>query len=287
MPELPEVETIRRGLVASTIDRRIEECEVLLPRTIAFPDSSIIFCANIKQQTIRAWHRRGKYLYCELSRGHLVIHLRMTGQLKWNCQAQPVSSHTRVRFWFDEHTELRFDDQRTFGRMWWVPPDRALTAIVSAWQTMGVEPLGAEFTINYLADKLKNKKQPIKNALLDQRTVAGIGNIYADESLFRAGLHPLRSCHSLSLAEIERLHRSILYVLQEGLKYGGTTFSSYVNSNGSKGNYLSEAQVFRRTGEECKICGAHIQRVKIAGRSSHFCGTCQPQLEAKDISQGN
>ncbi len=276
MPELPEVETIRRGLAASTIDRRIEECEVLLPRTIAFPKSSIIFCANIKRQTIHSWHRRGKYLYCQLSRGYLVIHLRMTGQLKWNCQDQPISSHTRVRFWCDDRIELRFDDQRTFGRLWWIPPDRALTSIVNALKTMGAEPLEPDFTVSYLQDKLKNKKQPIKNALLDQRIIAGIGNIYADESLFRAGLHPLRSCHSLSLAEVRELHRSIVYVLQEGLKYGGTTFSSYVNTNGNKGNYLDEAAVFRRTGQECKICGDKIQRLKIAGRSSHFCGTCQP-----------
>jgi formamidopyrimidine-DNA glycosylase len=277
MPELPEVETIRVGLASTTRNRSIERCEVLLPRTIAFPDSPVLFCANIKQQTIGNWHRRGKYLYCELSRGYLVIHLRMTGQLKWNCQDQPPSNHTRVRFWCDDNTELRFDDQRTFGQIWWVPPDRSLTEVVTGLATLGVEPLGEEFTIDYLTEKLKDKKQPIKNALLDQRIIAGIGNIYADESLFFAGLHPLRSCHSLADKEVARLHKSIVYVLQEGLKYGGTTFSSYLDSNGSRGNYLSVAAVFRRTGQECRVCGQKIDRIKIAGRSSHFCRVCQPQ----------
>lgn len=276
MPELPEVETIRSGLAASTTNRRIEECEVLLDRTIAFPDSPFIFCKSVKQQIMRSWHRRGKYLYCELSAGYLVIHLRMTGQLKWNCQDQPPSSHTRVRFWCDNNTELRFDDQRTFGQMWWVPPGEAIDSIVTAFRTLGPEPFSKDFTVDYLAQKLSSSNRPVKNALLDQCIVAGIGNIYADESLFLAGIHPLRSCNSLSQTEIARLHQAILKVLQDGLEYGGTTFSSYLDSNGTKGNYLSVAWVFRRNGSACKICNSKIQRLKIGGRSSHFCPTCQP-----------
>lgn len=276
MPELPEVETIRSGLEASTTNRRIEECDVLLARTIAFPDSPFIFCQGVKHQTIRAWHRRGKYLYCELSKGYLVIHLRMTGQLKWNCQDQPISSHTRVRFWCDQQVELRFDDQRTFGQMWYVPPDRSLASVVTAFQTLGVEPLSADFTVDYLTAQLAHRKRPIKTALLDQTIVAGIGNIYADESLFLAGIHPLRSCHSLTIKEMTKLHKGIIQVLQDGLAYGGTTFSSYLNSNGTKGNYLDRALVFRRTGAECRVCGNKIDRLKIGGRSSHFCPVCQP-----------
>ncbi|MCS6958603.1 MAG: DNA-formamidopyrimidine glycosylase [Pseudanabaenaceae cyanobacterium SKYGB_i_bin29] len=275
MPELPEVETIRSGLARTTTNCSVESCAVLLARTIAFPDV-ITFQEALAGQVFGAWRRRGKYLYCQLSAGILVIHLRMTGQLKWNCQEQPVSKHTRVRFWFVGGKELRFDDQRTFGQMWWVPPDRSISSIVTAWQSLGVEPLGTDFTVEYLQRKLQNKQQAIKSALLDQTIVAGIGNIYADESLFLAGIHPQRACHSLTAAEIVKLHQAIIQSLQAGLRYGGTTFSSYLDSNGERGNYLTVAWVFRRTGQPCRVCGTPIERLKIGGRSSHLCPTCQP-----------
>lgn len=276
MPELPEVETIRLGLEQTTTERRIEKCEVLLNRTIAFPSSPLLFCEAIQDQTIRSWHRRGKYLYAQLSRGYLGIHLRMTGQLRWDCQDMPISSHTRVRFWCDGGEELRFDDQRTFGQMWWVPPDRSIESVITGLQKLGAEPLSNQFTPEYLIQKLAKRKRPIKNALLDQSIVAGIGNIYADESLFLAGIHPLRSADSLTIVELEKLHRSVIQVLNDGLKYGGTTFSSYLNASGSKGNYLNVAWVFRRSNNPCRVCGNNIDRLKIGGRSSHFCDVCQP-----------
>lgn len=275
MPELPEVETIRSGLALATTQHQFVDCAVLLERTIAFPDS-LAFQRAIRGQTLQSWQRRGKYLYCHLSVGVLVIHLRMTGQLKWNCQDEPLSKHTRVRFWCHGGKELRFDDQRTFGQMWWIPPDRAIASVIKAWQTLGVEPLSEDFTVSYLSAQLQDKRQTIKSALLDQRIVAGIGNIYADESLFLAGVHPLRPCHSLTATEIAKLHAAIIQALQTGLQYGGTTFSSYVDSNGTRGNYLAAAWVFRRRGEPCRVCGTRIDRVKIAGRSSHFCPSCQP-----------
>jgi formamidopyrimidine-DNA glycosylase len=277
MPELPEVETIRIGLDRTTIGRQIEGGEVLLPRTIAHPDESANFVSALTGRAFVEWQRRGKYLLAKLSdRAYLGVHLRMTGRMLWLDLGTPVHKHTRVRLFCGDR-ELRFDDQRTFGQMWWVPPKTKVENIITGLQNLGIEPFDPKFTPAYLATKLSESNRPIKNALLDQAIVAGIGNIYADESLFLSKIHPEYPARQLQAPQIVALQAAIIKVLSDGISNGGSTFSNFQDVTGSKGNYIDMAWVFRRTGQACKVCGTTIARIKLAGRSSHYCPHCQPQ----------
>ncbi|MEY3256192.1 MAG: hypothetical protein RLZZ29_1327 [Cyanobacteriota bacterium] len=276
MPELPEVETVRRGLNQLTLGQEITGGDVLLQRTIAYPFSVDEFIQRIKGNTITTWHRRGKYLLAELSSASsLGVHLRMTGQLLWLDQNEPLHKHTRVRLFFGDKQELRFVDQRTFGQMWYVPPSVVVESIITGLAKLAVDPFSPEFTVEYLADKLKKSRRPIKTSLLDQSTVAGLGNIYADEALFKSGILPTTLATELKLPQIELLRTAIIEVLSASIAVGGTTFSNFLNVKGVNGNYGGEAWVYNRTGDPCKVCGHVIQRIKLGGRSSHFCGQCQ------------
>lgn len=277
MPELPEVETVRLGLNQTTLGRQIEGGEVLLPRTIAYPEMPTDFLLMISGLEFVEWQRRGKYLLAQLSdRSWLSVHLRMTGRMLWLDRTTPVHKHTRVRL-FSGKKELRFDDQRTFGQMWWVPPQTPVENIVTGLKRLGIEPFDEGFTPAYLSAKLSKSERPIKNALLDQAIVAGIGNIYADEALFLSNIHPQHKSRQLSPTQVAALHEAIIKVLSDGISNGGSTFSNFQDVTGSKGNYIDVAWVFRRTGQPCKVCGTAIERIKLAGRSSHFCPSCQPQ----------
>ena len=278
MPELPEVETVRRGLNQLTLGQEITGGDVLLQRTIAYPFSIDEFINRIKGNTIVTWHRRGKYLLAELfapAPNYLGVHLRMTGQLLWLTQNEPLHKHTRVRLFFGEKQELRFVDQRTFGQMWYVPGNVAVESIITGLAKLAVDPFSPEFTVEYLFDKLKKSRRPIKTGLLDQSMVAGLGNIYADEALFKSGILPTTLCTELQLPQIELLRTAIIEVLSASIAVGGTTFSNFLSVKGVNGNYGGEAWVYNRTGEPCKICGNVIGRIKLGGRSSHFCSQCQ------------
>lgn len=282
MPELPEVETVRRGLNQVTLAQEIWGGDVLLARTIAHPLSVEEFLAGLRNATIVGWHRRGKYLLAELTHsdrshaGWLGVHLRMTGQLLWLTQDEPLQKHTRVRLFFPDRHELRFVDLRTFGQMWWVPPSQPLEAIITGLKSLGPEPFSPDFSREYLAQKLHKRQRSIKAALLDQALVAGVGNIYADEALFLSRIRPATLSSALNLEQIERLRCAIAQVLQTSIEAGGTTFSSFLSVLGVNGSYKGLAWVYGRTGEPCRVCGTPIQRVKLAGRSSHFCPRCQP-----------
>ena len=284
MPELPEVETVRRGLNQLTLNQEITGGDVLLDRTIAYPFSVGEFVDGIKTNAypggvgaaIATWHRRGKYLLAELSStGWLGVHLRMTGQLLWLHRDEPLHKHTRVRLFFGEQQELRFVDQRTFGKMWWVPPGVAVESIMTGLATLAADPFSPEFTVEYLASKLKNRRRPIKTALLDQSVVAGLGNIYADEALFKSGILPETLCIDLQLKQIERLRTAIIQVLETSIEAGGTTFSNFLSVKGVNGNYGGVAWVYNRAGEPCRVYDTPIMRIRLAGRSSHFCPQCQ------------
>ncbi|MEH2225749.1 DNA-formamidopyrimidine glycosylase [Nostoc sp.] len=281
MPELPEVETVRRGLNQLTLNQEITGGDVLLDRTIAYPFSVGEFVNGIEKNAIAAWHRRGKYLLAELSSfspsstGWLGVHLRMTGQLLWLDRDEPLHKHTRVRLFFGDRQELRFVDQRTFGKIWWVPPGVAVESIMTGLAKLAADPFSPEFTVEYLASKLQNRRRPIKTALLDQSVVAGLGNIYADEALFKSGILPETLCIDLQLKQIELLRTAIIQVLETSIEAGGTTFSNFLNVNGTNGNYGGVAWVYNRAGEPCRVCGTSIQRIRLAGRSSHFCSECQ------------
>ena len=275
MPELPEVETVRLGLNQVTLNQPIQGGDVLLDRTVAYPTSAIAFLTGLQKTSIAQWHRYGKYLLAELSDGWLGVHLRMTGQLLWVDKAEPLHKHTRVRLFFGDDRELRFVDQRTFGQMWWVPSDRDPKTIITGLQKLGPEPFSADFSDHYLAQQLKNRRRPIKTALLDQSLVAGVGNIYADEALFLSGIRPETLCGDLSLAKIKRLRSNVVRVLQDSISARGTTFSDFRDVSGVNGNYGNIAWVYARDGEACRTCETIIQRLKLAGRSSHFCPNCQ------------
>ncbi len=276
MPELPEVETVRRGLNQMTLNQVIEGGEVLLARTVAHPFLATDFVAGLTGVAIVQWHRRGKYLLAELSNGGwLGVHLRMTGQLLWHLRTDPLQKHCRVRLFFPHQQELRFVDQRTFGQMWWIPPPLRPEAVMTTLASLGPEPFSPEFSVAYFAQWLSDRRRPIKNALLDQTLVAGVGNIYADESLFMSQIHPQTLCTDLNLPQIERLHGAIVKVLQDSIGEGGTTFSDFRDIQGINGNYGSMAWVYDRDGKPCQTCGAVIERIKMAGRSAHFCPDCQ------------
>jgi formamidopyrimidine-DNA glycosylase len=255
---------------------------VLLDRTIAHPLLSANFLEGLVGKSIAQWQRRGKYLLAKLKNhvdepdGWLGVHLRMTGQLLWMSQDEPLQKHCRVQLCFPEGRELRFVDQRTFGQMWYVPPDRSPESIISGLKLLGVEPLSQDFTVEYLAERLQNRRRPIKNVLLDQSIVAGIGNIYADESLFLSQIRPEATASDLKPTQVKQLHQAIIKVLQDSIGAGGTTFSDFRDIQGINGNYGGIAWVYDRKGEPCRNCQTPIERIKLAGRSAHYCPNCQP-----------
>jgi len=287
VPELPEVETVRRGLNQVTLGQIIKGGEVLLPRTIAHPAAIESFLDGLQGTAIAAWHRHGKYLLAELvcpdpassavvrPGGWLGVHLRMTGQLLWLTSDQPLQKHTRVRVQFVGNQELRFVDQRTFGQMWWAAPEDSLAAVIPGLAALGPEPFSEAFSVDYLIEALHSRQRSIKSALLDQTLVAGVGNIYADEALFLSGILPQTACRALERGQLERLRTALLKVLEASIAEGGTTFSNFLNVQGVNGNYAGVAWVYNRTGEPCRVCTAPIQRIRIAGRSAHFCPSCQ------------
>ena len=290
MPELPEVETIRQGLNQFTCHQPILGGEVLLPRTIAAPNDPEAFLKSLQGCTIVQWQRRGKYLLAELNQGTEKagwwgVHLRMTGQLLWLDATEPLQRHTRIRIFFARPNkptppvdpELRFVDIRTFGQMWRVFPDRQPPDIITGLKTLGPEPLSEAFTADFLSQRLQRTHRPLKTALLDQSVVAGLGNIYADEALFLSGFSPTQWSDRLNADQARKLKDAIVQVLQTGIEQGGTTLKDYRNLEGLNGNYSNVAWVYRRRGQPCRTCATPIERLKLGGRSTHFCPHCQPE----------
>lgn len=276
LPELPEVETVRRGLNDCTCGHTITGGELLRPQTLAYPPEGAALWPPLIGQTLTHWERRGKYLLGQLSDGScLGVHLRMTGQLLWVDRRYPLGKHTRFRLFLAGDRELRFVDLRTFGQIWLVPPTMARETVITGLKKLAMEPFDPAFTPGHIAQKLQRRDRPIKTILLDQSFVAGLGNIYADEVLFTSGIHPQRPGRSLSADEIHILHRQIQTVLHQAIAKGGTSFSDYLNLLGVQGNYGDCAWVYQRTNQPCKQCGTAIARIKLAGRSSHFCPRCQ------------
>lgn len=280
MPELPEVETVRRGLEQQTQGFEISRVEVHRARAIASPANPAAFAAALCGCRVGAWTRRGKYLMSQLSRGGKEagswgVHLRMTGQFLWLETPKPACSHTRVQLFAASNQELRFVDTRSFGQMWWVPPGQPLDSVITGLGRLGPEPFSPAFNPAYLAERLRGSRRPIKNALLDQALVAGVGNIYADESLFAAGIRPATASGSLGVSQLERLRQALVEVLETSIGAGGTTFSDFRDLKGNNGNYGGVAWVYRRGGEPCRRCHTPIQREKLGGRSSHWCPSCQ------------
>ncbi len=282
MPELPEVETVRKGLEIRLKDFRIKDLTVLSNRSISSKGGAETFISHMKGLTIGKWTRRGKYLICSLHSqnngeisGWWVVHLRMTGQFQWFDKKHAICSHTRVQFWNHNGAEIRFVDTRNFGEMWWVPPDFLPEHIVSGLLRLGPEPFSKEFNASYLHSSLIKRKRSIKSSLLDQSIVAGVGNIYADESLFEAGIIPTRTSNKLDQKELAKLCDCLITVLKLSIGKGGTTFRDFRDLEGLNGNYGGQAWVYGRGNMPCKKCGAKIIKEKICGRGTHWCPNCQ------------
>ncbi|WP_018085845.1 DNA-formamidopyrimidine glycosylase [Desulfurispora thermophila] len=276
MPELPEVETIRRTLSPHITGRAVHRVEISDPRAVGRPEAAE-FVPQLTGRTFLPPGRRGKYLLLPLeNKMTLVAHLRMTGRLFYREADTAPEKHTRVTIYLDNGHALFFHDQRRFGRLYLLPDSE-----LSGWpplQKLGPEPLAQEFSVQYWQEMLtRHGRCRIKPLLLDQSCLAGLGNIYADEALHLAGIHPARCAGTLTPAEAAALRRAIRQVIQEGIAAGGTTFRDYRDGQGRPGGYATRLRVYRRENLPCSTCGHPIERRRIAGRSAHYCPTCQPE----------
>ncbi len=272
MPELPEVETVRRTLEKLVVGRTIVDVTVRLPRIIQHMEPEV-FCRALIGQTFRAIGRRGKFLRLVLDDLVIVSHLRMEGRYGLFAGDEPVEKHTHVWFRFEDGMELRYKDVRQFGTMQLFPLGRELELPPLA--KLGVEPLSDAFTVAELKRLLAGRTTAIKPLLLNQAYVVGIGNIYVDESLHRAGIHPLRTADSLTRAEWARLHEAIVHVLREAVEMGGSTVKSYVNGQGEMGMFQQQLAVYSRKDMPCPACGTLIVKTVVGGRGTHYCPSCQ------------
>lgn len=273
MPELPEVETVKRTLEQLVLGKKIKEVSVFWPKIIKKPEPVKQFQDALVGQTIRSISRRGKFLIFILDDYSMVSHLRMEGKYMLFQKEEPYDKHTHVIFSFIDGTELRYRDVRKFGTMHLFEKGQELKSLPLV--NLGPEPLSTAFTVEYLAEKLAKTSRKIKPVLLDQSMVVGIGNIYVDESLFRAGIHPERSASSLIDLEIKKLHQAIVATLSEAVEKGGSTIRSYINSQGQMGMFQLELYVYGRKGEDCKICGTPLEKLVVGGRGTHICPSCQ------------
>lgn len=299
MPELPEVETVRRQLEPEAVGRRIEQAEILDERWTR-PELPARVEAALEGRTIESVGRRGKYLLLGLDDGSsLVMHLRMTGNLLIRpegsnstadlmstdrlgaprlYESQPDARHLRARMALDDGSELWFTDARRFGHGTVLRADELDGYFASR---LGVEPLGGDLTPELLLELAADRRAPLKSFLLNQSRVAGIGNIYADEALFRAHLHPLSPAGSMKLEHAEELRDGIVDALEAGLANGGSSIDDYRDARGERGSMQDEFLVHTREGEPCMRCGETIRRVVVSGRSTYFCPGCQVRLRAR------
>ena len=272
MPELPEVETIRRGLISgsdgvpSLVHQRITSVDLFWPKTVASPDP-LQFIQGLQQREIVNLSRRGKFLLINLDHGTLIFHLRMSGDLRMQPAGEPTQKHDRLQLNFNSGWKLVFNDTRKFGRAWLTEdPQKVLSGI-------GPEPLDPDLTPDKFDAMLQVRSRQIKPLLMDQRFIAGLGNIYIDEALFSAGIHPLRRSDTLTQPEAERLLAAIHEVLQQGILAKGASIDWVYRG----GDFQNHFQVYKRTGSPCPRCGTPIQRIVVGQRSTHFCPVCQPQ----------
>lgn len=295
MPELPEVETVRRTLAPHLIGQRVMEVKIFLPKIVRYLNAEK-FNEILTGKSFLEINRRGKYLLCHLSEGWtLVVHLGMSGQLiyffgdpiEFDLENRSFSHrdieselskakfmrHVHVIMQLDKQGFLIYHDIRRFGYLTVCPTVEHLS--LKGIRDLGPEPLDDNFKLDILKRQFKTRKGKIKQLLLDQHLVAGIGNIYADEILFNAGIHPLRTGDSLTLKEFKRLYAAIRVILQKGIELNGTSISDYVDGEGWPGSFQEELKVYQREGKPCCNCSSIIERIKLGGRSAYFCPLCQ------------
>jgi formamidopyrimidine-DNA glycosylase len=275
MPELPEVESVRRQLEPALVGRRFERVAIDDPRLVR-PYEPAEVAAELEGERVAALERRGKYLVVRFESGRvLLIHLRMTGSLLHAADGSlPDDPHRRAVVRLDDGSDVAYRDVRRFGTWLLLEPAEAEPYLEAR---VGDEPLDALFTAARLGERLAGRRTSLKAALLDQRTLAGMGNIYVDEALWRARLNPLRPANGLDRTELRRLHRGIRAALEHGLARQGSTLRDYRLPDGSGGSMQEEFRVYGRRDEPCDRCGTPISRTQVAGRTTWYCPTCQPE----------
>ena len=275
MPELPEVETFRRKLLhgaddsPSIMGMKIERVDLLWDRTLEIP-SPAVFKSQILEQTVQDIGRRGKYLLIHLTTDTLAIHLRMSGDLIVEKDSDPIAKHHRLIIYFDTGYRLAFNNPRKFGRAWLTNDSAALLS------HLGPEPLSDSFTPEIFYLKLSNRRRQIKSLLLDQTFMAGLGNIYTDEALFYARIHPQSLANTIAYPQAEKLWEGIRKVLTAGIERHGSSIDWMYRG----GKFQNQFQVYQRTGESCYHCGTTIERIIVGQRSTHFCPQCQPAINS-------
>jgi formamidopyrimidine-DNA glycosylase len=274
VPELPEVETVRARLEPVLTGRRFERVEILDPR-VTRPLEPHEVAAELEGEVVDAVERRGKYLVFRFRTGRvLLIHLRMTGTLRHVRDGAPEHDpHLRVVVRLDDGSDVIYRDVRRFGTWLLLEPGEEQAYL---GQRLGEEPLSRAFTPASLAARLDRRRAPVKAALLDQRAAAGMGNIYADEALWRAQIHPLRAAGDLDQDEVKRLHKAVREALKAGIARQGTTLRDYRTPDGAEGRMQTALRVYGREGEPCYRCGAQIGKTRAGGRGTWYCPSCQP-----------
>ena len=274
MPELPEVETVRARLEPVLVGRRFDRVDIRDHR-VTRPLEPQEVAAELEGETVQAVERRGKYLVVRFETGRvLLIHLRMTGTLRHAKEGTPEHDpHLRVVVNLDDGSDVHYRDVRRFGTWLLLEPGEDADYLGAR---LGEEPLTRAFTPSSLAARLHRRRAPVKAALLDQRAAAGIGNIYADEALWRARIHPLRAAGDLDEDEVKRLHRSVREALKAGIARQGTTLRDYRTPDGERGRMQTALRVYGREGEPCYRCGAQIGKTRTGGRGTWYCPDCQP-----------
>ncbi|BDD38320.1 DNA-formamidopyrimidine glycosylase [Streptococcus ruminantium] len=271
MPELPEVETVRRGLNRLVKGKTIQKVEVIYAPMVKTGVDR--FCQDLVGQVIMDVQRRGKYLLIYLTDFVLISHLRMEGKYNFFQKQVPTNKHFHAFFTFTDDSTLVYQDVRKFGTMELLQ-EKNLSAYFAS-RKIGPEPTEEDFHLAEFTAKLARSKKPIKSHLLDQSLVAGLGNIYADEVLFRAKVHPAQVSHSLSANQITALRQATIEVLQLGIEKGGSTIRTYKNALGMDGSMQDYLQVYGKTGQACPCCQEKIVKIQLGGRGTHFCPRCQ------------
>jgi len=276
VPELPEVETVRRGLAEHVVGNKFKEITVLHRR--ATSPKSIAALASLKGARVTEVARRGKFLWFKLDRPEVLVgHLGMSGQFLIQPKSAPNERHLRVKISLGKY-DLRFIDQRTFG---WLGVDETQNGLPTYVKDIAADPFDSQFNLEETIERFKKKKTEIKRALLDQGVMSGVGNIYADEALWRSKMHPESRTETMKVSRIKELIENATLVMSEALAVGGTSFDDlYINVNGESGYFERSLAVYGQEGEGCPRCGREIRRIRFANRSSHFCPKCQPTPRA-------
>ena len=274
MPELPEVETIRRQLERFIKGRKIKKVEVTVPRILPHI-SPADFQNRLKGAVFTSFSRQGKFLLCHMNRGELamLIHFRMTGSLLYGTPSALIKAHTRISFWLDNDKLLCYNDMRKLGKIELIKGE--LVDNFHELKSLGPDPLSPDFSPQLLYSILQGSRRQIKELLLDQHKIAGLGNIYTAEALFDCGIHPQRKAHTLSPEEVGGLHRSILKILHLAIESRGCSIANYVDLAGESGAFQELRNVYQREGEPCYRCGELICRIKQQQRSTYLCPRCQ------------